>query len=184
MSEAIPSSGQLVKNRQYLPDAPEETDNLTKYLTFNVADETFGANIEFIKEIIEHGRYTRIPLSQSNIRGVINLRGHVVPVVDMANRLGYESQPITKRSCIIIVEIVDDSEIVNLGFVVDVVDEVIDLDNRCIEAAPSFGLDIRHDFIDGMGKLKSNEFVKLLDLNTVLSVKELSGVTENETIDM
>ena len=178
MGETTESLGQLVKDVRYATDVSEESDTLTKYLTFSVAGKLFGANIEYIKEIIEHGRFTRIPMSQSNIRGVINLRGQVVPVVDLAKRLGYEAQPITKRTCIILVEINDEDEVVDLGFVVDIVDEVIDLDECHVEPAPSFGLDIRQDYVSGMGKLPSEDFIKLLDVETVLSVKELSEITD------
>lgn len=178
------SAGQLVESVQHAIDVSAsisgQNNTLEKYLIFDIAGNVFGANIEFVNEIIEHGRFTRVPLSQSNIRGVINLRGHVVPVVDLAKRLGYESQAVNKRTCIIIVDMEDDGEKIDLGFVVDAVDEVIDIDSTNIEAAPGFGLDVRQDFIDGMGKLQNGEFVKLLDLKTVLSVNELSGITSGE----
>jgi len=181
------SAGQLVESAQHTvgvsEDGLEQNNKLEKYLTFYIADNVFGTNIEFVNEIIEHGRFTRVPLSQSNIRGVINLRGHVVPVVDLAKRLGYESQPVNKRTCIIIVDMEDDGEKIDLGFVVDAVDEVIDINSDNIEAAPGFGLDIRQDFIEGMGKLQNDNFVKLLDLKTVLSVSELSCITAGEQSD-
>jgi len=172
------SAGQLVEAVQHAIDVSVEgsNDTLDKYLTFDIAGNIFGTNIEFVNEIIEHGRFTRVPLSQSNIRGVINLRGHVVPVVDLAKRLGFESQAVNKRTCIIIVDMEDDGEKIDLGFVVDAVDEVIDIDSANIEAAPGFGLEVRQDFIEGMGKLQNGDFVKLLDLKTVLSVNELSGI--------
>jgi len=160
------------------------TTELKKYLTFNVGGDVFGAGINFIKEIIEHGKYTRVPLSNTVIRGVINLRGHVVPVVDLAKRLGCESHPVNKRTCIIIIDMEYDGEKVDLSFVVDSVDEVVDLDDISIEAAPSFGLDIRQDFIEGMGKLQNGDFVKLLDLSTVLSVDELSNIASRKNTDV
>lgn len=180
MSDSAGAVSRLVRADQYLSGVQDDENHLVKYLTFNVAGGSFGSNIASIKEIIEHGRYTRIPLSQSVIRGVINLRGHVVPVIDLAKRLGYESQPVSKRSCIIIVEMDDEDEKIDLGFVVDAVDEVIDLDGRNIEPAPGFGLDIRQDFIEGMGKQRSGEFIKLLDLAAVLSVDELSGCKSSD----
>lgn len=183
MSELIQADRQVARKRQYAVTMEDEAGNIEKYLTFNVAGKSFGANINCIKEIIEHGRFTRVPLSQSNIRGVINLRGHVVPVVDLAKRLGFESQPVNKRTCIIIVEITDGHESVDIGYVVDAVDEVIDLHVNDVEPAPEFGLDVRHDFIAGMGKLPSDEFIKLLDLDTVLSVQELSEVPRAQSGD-
>ncbi len=170
------SGGQIEIIEQSFCDQSAQANLAAKYLTFNVANETYGADIEFIKEIIEHGSFTRVPLSHSTIRGVINLRGHVVPVVDLAQRLGYESQAVNKRTCIIIIDMDDEGEKVDLGFVVDAVDEVVDLSNIDIEVAPSFGLDIRQDFIGGMGKLSSGDFIKLLDLKVVLSIAELSNI--------
>jgi len=172
------SSGALVKGGQHAVDVSAQAGTLAKYLTFKVAGEMFGTGIEHVKEIIEHGRFTRVPLSQSIIRGVINLRGHVVPVVDLAKRLGYESQAINNRSCIIIVDMEDEGEKIDLSFVVDAVDEVIDLNSADIEVAPGFGIDIRQDFIEGMGRLQNGDFVKLLDLKTVLSTNELAGITD------
>jgi len=179
ITESIPPhepSRQLIEREQHISNEILKTDTLAKYLTFNVNGEIFGTGIEYVKEIIEHGRYTRVPLSQSTIRGVINLRGNVVPVVDLAKRLGYESHAVNKRTCIIIIDMDDEGDHIDLGFVVDAVDEVIDLNNEDIEASPGFGLDIRQDFVAGMGKLKNGEFVKLLDLKTVLSISELSNV--------
>ncbi|MFV2056925.1 MAG: chemotaxis protein CheW [Thiohalomonadales bacterium] len=175
--------GQLVKSDQSVSAVAVKDDTLGKYLTFTVAGEVFGTNIIYIKEIIEHGRYTRVPLSQSNIRGVINLRGHVVPVVDLAVRLGFDTQPINKRSCIIIVDMEDDGEKIDLGFVVDAVDEVVDVRRSDIEAAPGFGLDIRQDFLEGMGKLKNSQFVKFLDLEATLSIDELSKISTGGQLD-
>jgi len=158
-----------------------DLDNLgSKYLTFKVGDEMFGTDIENIQEIIEYTDMTRVPMTPSHIRGVSNLRGKVIPIVDMAIRLGKENKSeITKRTCIIIVEMEDDDEIIDIGFVVDEVDEVLDIHASNIEAGPQFGADIPSDFINGMGKV-DGEFVILLSLNEVLSVKELSALISTD----
>ena len=186
ISEIVKSdkvTGPLVKNAQRVANVAVKDDTQAKYLTFTVAGEVFGTNIIYIKEIIEHGRCTRVPLSQSTIRGVINLRGHVVPVVDLAKRLGFDTQAVNKRSCIIIVDMEDDGEKIDLGFVVDAVDEVVDVNRSDIASAPGFGLDIRQDFLEGMGKLQSGKFVKFLDLTTTLSIDELSRISSGEQLD-
>lgn len=162
----------------------EMEDTGTKYLTFRIGDETFGTNIESIQEIIEYSEMTRVPLTPSHIRGVSNLRGNVVPIVDMAVRLGKEGQSkVTKRTCIIIVEMDDEDEKIDIGFVVDEVDEVLDIRAEAIEPAPQFGTDIRSEFINGMGKV-DGEFVILLLLNEILSVKDLSALISNDDLSI
>ena len=154
-------------------------DTRTKYLTFRVGDEILGTNIDNVNEIIEFSEMTRVPLTPPHIRGVSNLRGNVVPIIDLAVRLGKESADVTKRTCIIIVEMEDDGEKMDIGFVVDEVDEVLDIHADAIEPAPQFGADIRSDFISGMGKLEG-KFVVLLSLEEVLSIKELSELILDE----
>lgn len=152
----------------------------TKYLTFKVGGELFGTQIDNISEIIEFSEMTRVPLTPPHIRGVSNLRGNVVPIIDLAVRLGKERGKATKRSCIIIVEMDDDGEKMDIGFVVDEVDEVLDIHADAIEPAPQFGTDISSDFINGMGKL-DGKFVILLFINEVLSITGLSELVTNES---
>ena len=152
-----------------------------KYLTFNVNGEAYGSEIDRIKEIIEYGSITRVPLTPIYLRGVINLRGNVVPVVDLATRLGKDINQVTKRTCIIIVEMKSiNDEVMDIGFVVDEVDEVMDIPEDQITATPQFGTDIRADFISGMGKL-NEKFVVLLQMEEVLSITELSELVELES---
>ncbi len=150
-----------------------------KYLTFKIDDKDYGADIDKIKEIIEYNAMTRVPLTPPHIRGVSNLRGNVIPIVDLAVRLNKPSRDITKRTCIIIVELDDDGESMDIGFVVDEVDEVMDINHSQIEAAPQFGADIRGDFIFGMVQIESH-FVVLLSIDEVLSITELSELILNE----
>ncbi len=160
----------------------DEVNQHAKHLTFRISDETYGVSISAVKEIIEYPSVTSVPMTPSVIRGVINLRGNVVPVIDLAVRLGMDASKSGKRSCVIIVELEADDEISDVGFMVDAVSEVVDISADDIEAAPSFGAKIRSDFISGMGK-RNDEFVVLLALPHVLSIRELSeliNTTENE----
>jgi len=167
---------------QTIDDVNDKNDQEgIKYLTFNVNGEVYGAEIDRIKEILEYGTVTRVPLTPAYLRGVINLRGNVVPVVDLAVRLGKDVNQITKRTCIIIVEMKsDEDEVMDIGFVVDEVDEVMDVPDDQVAAAPQFGTDIRSDFISGMGKLR-DKFIVLLQMEAVLSVAELSELVELES---
>lgn len=148
----------------------------TQYLTFMLAGEVFAIGILVIKEIIEYHNLTEVPMMPACVRGVINLRGAVVPVMDPLARFGRPSSPITKRTCIVIVEIASGDERQTIGVLVDAVNEVLDIAPADIEPPPAFGARIRRDFILGMGKVKGR-FVILLDVNHVLSIDELGSVT-------
>jgi purine-binding chemotaxis protein CheW len=148
-----------------------------QYLTFMLAGEVFAIGILAIREIIEYQGLTEVPMMPPSVRGVINLRGAVVPVVDPLARFGRPSSPITKRSCIVIVEVAGDGEEGDaqvIGVVVDAVNEVVDIAAQDIEPAPAFGARIRSDFIRGVGKVRG-KFVILLDPNCVLSIEELGA---------
>ena len=124
------------------------------YLTFALGGEMFAIGILNVKEIIEYGNLTQIPLMPSFIRGVINLRGSVAPVVDLAARFGGQASTPGRRSCIVIVEVTtDDGVRHDIGLLVDAVSEVLDIPPAEIEPPPSFGAKIRADFIFGMGKV-------------------------------
>lgn len=158
----------------------EMEDTGTKYLTFKVGGELLGTEIDNISEIIEYSEMTRVPLTPAHIRGVSNLRGNVVPIIDLAVRLGKERGETTKRTCIIIVEMDDDGEKMDIGFVVDEVDEVLDIHADAIEPAPQFGADINSDYINGMGKV-DGKFIILLLLTEVLSINGLSELVSNDS---
>lgn len=142
-----------------------------QYLTFNVGGETFAIGILAIKEIIEFHGVTEVPLAPACVRGVINLRGAVVPVIDLPSRLGGAAARPTKRTCIVIVELEsagDDGRQV-MGVVVDSVSEVIEIAPEDIEPPPSFGARIRNEFMAGIGKVRGR-FVILLDVQRVLAL--------------
>ncbi|KTT15484.1 chemotaxis protein CheW [Pseudacidovorax intermedius] len=154
--------------------SPAAAAEPTQYLTFQLAGEMFAIGILAIKEIIEYGELTTVPMMPPSVRGVINLRGAVVPVIDLQARFGRESAPVGKRTCIVIVEVrTEEDERQVLGIVVDAVSEVLDIAPADIEPAPAFGARIRADFIQGMGKVRGR-FVILLDLEHVLATDELA----------
>jgi purine-binding chemotaxis protein CheW len=152
--------------------------NVQQFLTFVLNDETYGVGILHIREIIEYDHLTEVPLMPDFISGVINLRGNVVPVVNLARRFGHQAKEIGKRTSIVIIDIKDtEGDSVEVGMVVDIVNEVIELASSDIAAAPTFGAKIRTDFIHGMGKI-DDKLMILLDVNSVLSINELSSVTD------
>ena len=145
----------------------------SQFLTFMLGQEQFAVGILHIKEIIEYGSLATVPMMPACVRGVINLRGAVVPVMDLSARFGRNPSAITKRSCIVIVEVegTGDGKQV-LGMLVDAVNAVVEIAAGDIEPAPSFGTRIRPDFIAGIGKFNS-KFVILLAIDRVLSTAEV-----------
>ncbi len=146
-----------------------------QYLTFMLSGEVFAIGILAIKEIIEYGSLTKVPMMPACIRGVINLRGAVVPVMDLSARFGTEPTAVTKRTCIVIVEIEAEGEHRDVGVVVDAVNEVLEIAATEIEPAPAFGARINADFIAGIGKV-NGRFVILLDVDRVLSTEEMDAL--------
>ena len=157
------------------PVATQSVVEDKQYLTFMLGGEMFSIGILSIKEIIWYANLTEVPMMPSCIRGVINLRGAVVPVMDLSNRLGKPSTPVVKSTCIIIVEVQtqNEGERQSMGVVVDSVQAVLEIPVSEIEPAPSFGAKIRPDFIEGIAKV-NGKFVILLNVNQVLSMDEIS----------
>ena len=145
-----------------------------QYLTFMLGGEMFSIGILCIREIIWYSNLTEVPMMPACIRGVINLRGAVVPVMDLSSRFGKPATPVTKSTCIIIVEVQtqNEGERQSMGVVVDSVQAVLEIAASDIEQAPSFGAKIRSDFIEGIGKV-NGKFVILLNVNNVLSMQEI-----------
>lgn len=150
---------------------------IKQYLTFTIGHEYYGLELSQTREIIEYAGITEVPLMPNFLRGVINLRGEVVPVIDLAVRLGRKSIAVQKRTCIIVVELENNEQNHVLGLLADAVSEVIELDDENIEDAPSFGANIRADFIQGIAK-RGDEFIVLLDANSALSIRELAHLVE------
>lgn len=149
------------------------TSAASQYLTFTLGQELFAVDIHAVREIIEYGHLTSVPMMPPSILGVINLRGAVVPVIDLGLRFGGNATAIGPRTCIVILEITMGDGLQVIGMVVDAVNEVLDFNADQIEPPPSFGNRIRADFIRGMGKL-GDRLVVLLDVGRVLSVDEIA----------
>ncbi|HEC04443.1 MAG TPA: chemotaxis protein CheW [Phycisphaerales bacterium] len=145
-----------------------------KYLTFALAHEEYGLEILKVREIIGYMDITAVPQTPHHVKGVINLRGQVIPVIDLRAKFGMETTEVTEETCIIVVEIFQDDHKFSTGIVVDHVQEVLDIAGEDIEEAPQFGSSVNTDFILGMGKI--GETVKiLLDIDRVLSGNDLAG---------
>ncbi|QPK63912.1 purine-binding chemotaxis protein CheW [Methylomonas sp. LL1] len=148
-------------------------EQVGQYLTFLVGSESFAISILDVKEIIEIANVTPVPLTPDYIHGVINLRGNVVPVIDLSARLKHRCAEVSKRSCIVLVE-VDALEGAQLiGMLVDEVREILEIPPANIQPAPDFGSDIRTDFIRAMARV-GDVFIILLAIDRVLSLAELS----------
>lgn len=160
-------------NQQTALAERNDIDAARKVLLFAVGPETYGMDIARIKEIIEYSGVTKVPLTPAHIRGVVNLRGNVVPVVDLAVRLGKTASEVGRRTCIVVLEVPYAEELLDIGMVVDAVNEVMDVADRDVQPAPSFGASVREDFIGGMGKA-GDRFVIILNQDTTLSVDELA----------
>lgn len=153
---------------------PAASSASSQYLLFLLGGEPFGIDIAHVKEIIEYGQLTEIPMTPDFIRGVINLRGSVVPVIDLAARFGRPPAKIVRHTCIVIVEVSHgEGERQDIGVVVDSVSEVREITTDDIESAPTFGTRIRTDFIAGMARI-NQRFVILLNADRVLSTDEIA----------
>ncbi|MFD2112688.1 chemotaxis protein CheW [Thiorhodococcus fuscus] len=163
-----------VKDSHQLRSASADTDDegTNQYLTFSVAEQMFGVGILAIKEIIQYGAVSSVPMMPDFIRGVINLRGAVVPVVDLSARFHRRQAEAGRRSCIVIVEMNEEGGAQDVGILVDSVSAVLEITPDEIEPPPAFGAGIKSDFIRGMGKV-DGRFVILLDISRVLGTEGL-----------
>lgn len=165
-----------VENRGHMMvRTSEQAADQSQYLTFMLGGEVLAIGILAVREIIEYGGLTEVPMMPDCIRGVINLRGAVVPVMDLSARFGRTATAVTKRTCIVIVEVETADEQQVVGVIVDAVNAVLDIPASEIEPPPSFGAKIRTDFIEGMGKV-NGRFVLLLNVNNVLSADEMGAL--------
>jgi len=148
-----------------------------QYLTFFVAGEEYAVNILKVKEIVQYDTVTVVPNTASWIRGVINLRGNVVPVIDLAVKLGLPESKISKFSCVVITEVEYQGDRLTLGVMTDLVNQVLDFSEKDIEAPPAFGTRVRIEYLLGMGVM-GKKFCLVLDIDKVLSADELVAVTD------
>jgi purine-binding chemotaxis protein CheW len=156
-----------------LMDGTQE-DKEGKYLTFALGNEEFGLEILKVREIIGYMDITAVPQTPHHVKGVINLRGQVIPVVDLRSKFGMDTAEVTEETCIIVVEICQGDRSFQTGIVVDHVQEVLDIPGSDIEEAPQFDSSVNTDFIHGMGKVAESVKI-LLDIDKVLAGDDLSG---------
>lgn len=153
-----------------------------QYLTFFLAGEEYAVGILQVKEVIEHSTVTRVPSMPPCIRGVINLRGNVVPVVDLAIKFGGSETPVTSRTCIVIVELAIDGERAVMGLIADAVGQVTEFLEEQIAAPPQFGTRVNTEHLIGMGSV-GKKFVMILDIERVLASAELLNAAHGLTDD-
>jgi purine-binding chemotaxis protein CheW len=163
-------------NKDELTLSKAEDDD--QFLTFKLSNEMFAIGILNIKEILEYGNLTTVPMMPAFVRGVINLRGAVVPVIDLIARFSNNRSEVTKRTCIVIIEIASDDDCHVIGVMVDAVSAVLEIPANDIEPPPALGPKIRTDFIHGMGKV-DEDFVIILNVDNVLSVDELGMLNQS-----
>jgi purine-binding chemotaxis protein CheW len=159
------------------PQGQVDSGTALQYLTFSLGDEVFAMDIRCVREIIQHGNMTIVPLMPAFVRGVINLRGSVVPVIDLQSRFGRPRAQVGKKTCIIIFDATVEDEKLELGLLVDAVSEVIDIAQSHIEPAPQFGTTIRRDFIHGMGKV-GGDFIVILAPERALDINEMAALAQ------
>lgn len=148
-----------------------------QYLSFALGNEVFAMDIRTVREIIQHGSITPVPLMPDFVRGIINLRGAVVPVIDLNARFNRPAARIGKKSCIIIFDASRQGERAELGLLVDSVSEVVEIPAEQIEPVPDFGTSVRREFIRGIGKLHGR-FVVLLEPDQAFDIEEMAQLCE------
>ncbi len=158
----------------------ESITETTQYLTFSLDEELYALDISTVQSVLDFDKITKVPRTPDFMRGVINLRGSVVPIVDIKYKFGLSKTEKSVDSCIIIVEMEIDNEVTVLGCLTDSVNEVIDIDPENIEHAPKIGTRLNTEFIKGMAK-RDDKFLIILDLNKVFSFEELSLVKDADS---
>lgn len=153
-----------------------------QYLTFKLAHETFAVDVDKVREILDLITITKVPRTPDFMRGVINLRGSVVPVVDMKLKFGMEVTEKTVDTCIIVLEVTIEGETTIVGALADSVQEVLELEPSDIEPPPRIGMKLNIDFISGMGRL-GEEFVIILDTDRIFSFEEVEALVEVDETD-
>jgi len=159
--------------------ATTSSTETTQFLTFKLGDEVFALDITKVREVLDFTTVTKVPRTPDFMRGVINLRGSVVPVVDLRLKFGMTKTESSVNTCIIIAEVTVDNDTTILGALADSVQEVLDLEPGSIAAAPKIGTRLKTEFIKGMGK-RDDRFIIILDIDKVFSSDELALVKQDE----
>lgn len=157
--------------------AEKGTQDAIQILTFTLGEEVFAVDISKVREVLEYTDVTRVPRTPTFMLGVINLRGSVVPVVDMRRKFGMQPSEKTVNTCVIIVEINQGGEVAVMGALADSVKEVITLEHNQIEPPPKIGTNLRSEFLRGMGK-QEDHFIMLLDIDKIFSNEEMTALQE------
>lgn len=154
-----------------------------QYLTFRVQQDMYAVASRYVREILEYDQVTQVPMMPSLVRGVINLRGAIVPIIDLADRFGHGLSPLGARTCIVIVEILDEDETHLMGALVDAVSAVVEIEADALRQAPAFGSRVRSEFIEDMARL-DERFITLLRMEQVLSVEQIAAMAglRNESL--
>lgn len=160
-------------------ETAETIADINQYLTFTLGDEVFALNIGKVREVLDYLTITKVPRMPEFLCGVINLRGNVVPVIDLRYKLGMGAIKQSVDTCIVIVEIMIDDEMIYMGALADSVKEVIALESGQISPPPKLGIKINNEFIRGMGK-QDEKFLMILDIDKVLTTEELDIVQKTE----
>lgn len=156
----------------------DKAGDITLYLTFLLGSDLFGIPVNSVREVIEYKKVFKTPRVPDYIRGVINLRGEVVPIIDLTSKFYNNKSEIIGTSAIVIVEVSENSNKIPMGVIIDSVKAVVEIGNDKIDATPEIGSRIKPEYLDGIGKV-DNEFVILLNIDTILNIEVLSGFDEN-----
>jgi len=151
---------------------------LTSYLSFKLGDETFAANVSTVLNILEMSAITKVPKAPAYMKGVINLRGAVLPLIDTRLKFGLSATEVTTNTCILVLDIAIGKETLQIGGLVDAVQEVLEIESNQIMSVPSIGSKYHSEFISGMYKSNDEQFIMLLDMDKVFSTDELIEVNE------
>jgi purine-binding chemotaxis protein CheW len=168
------------KRKEFKKMSVSEITETRQYLTFKLGNEVFATDVAKVREVLDLTTITQIPRTPDYMSGVINLRGSVVPVVDLRLCFEMSKTESTRNTCIVVVEVLLDNEPIVIGALADSVEEVIDLEPDQIQPAPRIGAHIRTDFIKGMGR-RDTQFIMILDIDRVFSAEELTAVRGSET---
>lgn len=157
-----------------------ENSNANQYLTFTLDNEQYAIGVAKVREVLEHTKITRLPRTAVFMKGIINLRGVGVPVIDLRLKFGLAETPITKDTSIIVMEVESQDGSVVVGALADAVHEVVEIDEASIEPAPRFGTRLAAEFIKGVGK-KDDLFIILLDIDRIFNAEEIQVLAKEET---
>ena len=156
----------------------EDLKEQKSYLSFRLGEETFAANVSKVLNILEMTKITKVPKAPAHMKGVINLRGTVLPVIDTRVKLGLSATDVTVNTCILVLEVIVEGDILQVGALVDAVSEVLEIESEEILPPPSIGNRFKSDFIYGVYKLNDENFIMIFDLNKLFSANENQTLNE------